>query len=273
LKKIRALIVDDEPLAREGLELLLAADPEVEVVGSAPDGGAAVRMMRALHPDLVLLDVQMPGLDGFHALAALEPAERPVVLFVTAFEKHAIRAFEVNAVDYLLKPYSTARFTAAMDRAKQTVRRNQSAGLSQKIDELLEHIRRMELGESRPAPVSAPSAAGDSADRIVLKAAGALHFVRAEEVIWIEAQGDFVKVQTLAKTQLVRETLQAIEQKLDPAKFLRIHRSFVVNLDHVRRVETALYGDYSVFMSDGTKLRLSRNYRAKLKTLLRPAAL
>lgn len=265
--------MDDEPLAREGLQLLLDADPEVEIVGSAPDGGTAVRLMRALHPDLVLLDVQMPGLDGFQALAELDPAERPAVLFVTAFEAHAIRAFEINAVDYLLKPYSTARFIAAMGRAKHAVRQNQAAGLGQKIEELLEHLRRMEFGEPRPMPAVSPPGAGDSADRLVLKAAGALHFVKVEEVVWLEAQGDFVKVQTLQKTQRVRETLQAVEQRLDPAKFLRIHRSFVVNLDHVRRVETALYGDYSVFMSDGTRLRLSRNYRAKLKTLLRSAAL
>lgn len=270
MKKIRTLIVDDEPLAREGLALLLADDGEVEIVGRAADGATALELIRTTRPDLVLLDIQMPELDGFQVLAALDPAERPLVLFVTAFEQHAIRAFEVCAADYLLKPYSNARFTAALQRAKETIRRNRVAGLSQKVEELLAHVRQLDSGEQRPPPMSARPAGADASGRIVLKADGALHLVKAQDVIWIEAQGDFVKVQTLTKPQLVRETLQSIAQKMDPAKFLRIHRSFVVNLDHVRRVETALYGDYSVYMSDGSKLRLSRGYRAKLKMLLRP---
>ncbi len=278
MKPIRTLIVDDEPLAREGMESLVRADPELAIIGLCPDGRTAVETIRRERPDLLFLDVQMPRLDGFEVLAELAPEERPVVIFVTAFEQHALRAFEVSALDYLLKPYSDARFAAAVARAKETIRRGRTTHFAQQVEQLLEFARQLDPGTAPaplPAPAAAPAAsAPEYVDRIVLKADGALHFIKTRDVIWIEAQGDFVKVQTPGKTQLVRETLQSMEHKLDAATFLRIHRSFLVNLEHVRRVEVALYGDYAVFMSDGTKLRLSRNYRAKLKALMRqtPAA-
>lgn len=271
--KIRALIVDDEPLAREGLALLASADPEVEVIGSASDGKAALDAIRGDRPDLVFLDVQMPELDGFEVLSSLTTAERPFVIFVTAYEQHAIRAFEVCAVDYLLKPYTNSRFASALSRAKLSIRDRQRGEISQQVEQLLDHVRRLESPEKPArAATTAPSPRSDAADRIVLKADGALHFVKASDVVWLEAQGDFVKVQTNGKTQMVRETLQSMEERLDPTVFLRIHRSFIVNLEHVKRVETALYGDYSVYMSDGSKLRLSRSYRSKLKALIRQTA-
>ena len=274
MKPIRTLIVDDEPLARESLAALVRTDAELESVGLCPDGRTAVQTIRAERPDLVFLDIQMPRLDGFEVLAELAPTERPVVIFVTAFEQHALRAFEVSALDYLLKPYTDARFAAAVAKAKDTIRRGRTAHFAQQVEQLLDYARRLDPGTS-PAPIAAAATPPPAApspeyvDRIVLKADGALHFIKTRDVIWIEAQGDFVKVQTPGKTQLVRETLQSMERKLDAATFLRIHRSFLVNLEHVRRVEVALYGDYAVFMSDGTKLRLSRNYRAKLKALMR----
>ncbi len=276
MKKIRTLIVDDEPLAREGLEMMARADPELDVIGHCADGEEALTAIRAHRPDLLFLDVQMPRLDGFQVLAALDAAERPAVIFVTAYEQHAIRAFEVSAVDYLLKPYSDARFAAALRRAKETVRRGPTTHLADQLEQLLGYVRRLDPEGTLALPPSlAPvsPAHPEYAERIVLKADGALHFIKSQDVVWIEAQGDFVKVQTsAAKTQMVRETLQMMERKLDANKFLRIHRSYLVNLDHVRRVETALYGDYAVFMSDGTKLRLSRNYRAKLKALVKQNA-
>ena len=263
MKKVRTLIVDDEPLAREGLATQLAGDPEIEVIGSSSDGNSAVEAIRENRPDLVFLDVQMPKRDGFGVLAELAPEERPVVIFATAYDEHAIRAFEVCAIDYLLKPYSDARFSSAVSRAKDEIRNRRASVLSLKVEQLLDQVR--ELNGNSSAHRKVP----EYADRIILKADGALHFIKTRDVIWIEAQGDFVKVQTQGKTQLVRETLQSMEQKLDPTKFLRIHRSFVVNLEHVRRVELALYGDYVVFVSDGSKLRLSRNYRSKLKSLIK----
>ena len=274
MKRIRTLIVDDEPLARDGIEMMAKVDPEIEIVGRCAEGRAAVEAIRAQQPDLVFLDVQMPQLDGFEVLAELLPAERPFVVFVTAYEEHAIRAFEVSAVDYLLKPFTDGRFAAMLARAKEAVRRSRTVPLQKQVELLLDYVRRLDpgdVGSPRRTP-SASAPAPEYVDRIVLKAYGALHFIKARDVIWMEAQGDFVKVQTPGKTQLVRETLQSMERKLDVAKFLRIHRSFLVNLEHVKRVEVALYGDYSVFMSDGTKLRLSRNYRAKLKALVRQTA-
>jgi two-component system LytT family response regulator len=269
MKKIRTLIVDDEPLAREGLESLLEKDPEIELVGTCADGQSAVDAIRAKHPDLVFLDIQMPKRDGFGVLAELPPAERPVVVFATAYDQHAIKAFEVCAIDYLLKPFSDSRFAAALRRAKEEIRKARTSTLSQQVEQLLEHVRDLDAKRVPAVPEAAPAPGPDYADRIVLKADGALHFIKTRDVIWIEAQGDFVKVQTQGKTQLVRETLQSMEHKLDAAKFLRIHRSFLVNLEHVRKVEVALYGDYVVFMSDGSKLRLSRNYRSKLKALIK----
>ena len=269
MKKIRVLIVDDEPLAREGLASLLEQDAEVEIAGACADGQSAVEAIRAHSPDLVFLDIQMPKLDGFGVLAALTPAERPVVVFVTAYDQHAIKAFEVSAIDYLLKPFGDARFAASLRRAKEEVRKARTSSLSQQVELLLEHVRGLDAKRGPVLPEAAPGPGPAYADRIVLKADGALHFIKTRDVIWIEAQGDFVKVQTQGKTQLVRETLQSMEHKLDAAKFLRIHRSFLVNLEHVRKVEVALYGDYAVFMSDGSKLRLSRNYRSKLKALIK----
>lgn len=274
MRKIRTLIVDDEPLARDGLRILAAQDPEIEIVGECAHGEKALAAIREHRPDLVFLDIQMPELDGFEVLSALSPEERPTVIFVTAYEQHAIRAFEVCAVDYLLKPFSDSRFATALQRAKEAVQRGVSTQLSSRVEQLLEYVRKLESGAgstlARPGSASPASGLPEYADRVVLKADGALHFIRAQDVIWLEAQGDFVKVQaTNGRTQLVRETLQSMERKLDASQFLRIHRSYVVNLDHVKRVETALYGDYFVYMSDATKLRLSRNYRAKLKALVR----
>lgn len=266
MKRIRVLVVDDEPLAREGLQLLLKADPEVEMVGFCADGQMAIDAIRTHRPDLVFLDVQMPRLDGFETIAAIPPAERPVVVFVTAYQQHAVRAFEVCALDYLLKPFSNARFSAALQRAKETVRRGDQAYLATQVEALLDHVKRLQ-SPVPPAPTTPPVEV-DLSDRVVIKVEGAMHFVSMRDILWIEAEGDFVKVQTRGKTQLVRDTLQNFAQRLDPERFLRIHRSFIVNVAHVRRVEPALYGDYSVFMSDDTKLRLSRSYRAQLDALI-----
>jgi len=263
--KIRTLIIDDEPLAREGLAVLCAADPEIEVVGQCGDGTAAVQAIRREHPDLAFLDVQMPKRDGFEVLENLAATERPIVVFVTAFDQYAIRAFEACAVDYLLKPFTDKRFQQALARAKGELRRNRTQEIDQRLDELIARVNELRQGGGAAAP-----AKPEYAERIVVKAGGDLHFIKTSDVLWIEAQGDFVKVQTLEQPQLVRETLQSMEQKLDGSRFLRIHRSFLVNVQHIKRVAPALYGDHTVFMSDGSKLRLSRNYRTKLKAFIAP---
>lgn len=265
MNTFRTLIADDQPLIRKGMELTLRADPEIEIVAVCSDGRMVVDRIRELHPALAFLDVQMPELDGFEILAELEVAERPHVVFVTAHEEHAVRAFEVSAVDFLVKPFTPARLAAATSKAKDAILSHRAGYLAKQVEQLLQFAK--ELEGRAPQDVHRKTVA-DSGGHLVLKVEGALHFLRPDDVLWVEAQGDFVKVQTVEKPQLVRDTLQNLEQKLDATKFLRIHRSFLVNLDHVSRVETALYGDYSVYMSDGTKLRLSRNYRSKLKALV-----
>jgi two-component system LytT family response regulator len=264
--KIRTLIVDDEPLARGGIESLLAKDTEIEVIGACADGLTAIGAIRAQRPDLVFLDVQMPKRDGFEVLAELKREERPVVIFVTAYDQYAIRAFEYCAIDYLLKPFRDSRFGTALSRAKADVRKARASDVGQKVEQLLDHVRALtrEPGAAGGSPVSTP----EPADRIVLKTGTDLHLTRTSDIVWIESQGDFIKVHTTGPAQLVRDTLQAMEQRLDPAKFLRIHRSFLVNLDHVKKVTPALYGDYTVLMSDETKLRLSRKNRRQLKLLI-----
>ncbi len=262
--KIRVLIVDDEPLAREGLAVLLGADPEIEIVGQCADGAAALQTIRREHPDLVFLDVQMPKKDGFEVLESLAPAERPAVVFVTAYNQYAIRAFEASAMDYLLKPFSDKRFQQALARAKEEYRKSRTLDVDQRLEELLARVSELRRGGAPKLAAPTP----EYAERIVVKSSGDLHFIKTSDVLWLEAQGDFVKVQTLGQPQLVRETLQSMEQKLDGGRFIRIHRSFLVNVEHIKRVAPALYGDHTVIMSDGSKLRLSRNFRGKLKALV-----
>jgi two-component system LytT family response regulator len=266
--KIRTLVVDDEPLAREGIMTLLAEDPAVEVIGTCADGQSAVNTIRAQRPDLVFLDVQMPKRDGFEVLAELKREERPIIIFVTAYDKYAIRAFDACAIDYLLKPFRDARFAAALARAKAEIRKARIMNVGQKVEELLSYVHAMVKTGATPANNPPTVVAAEPADRVVLKTGSDLHFIKTAEIIWVESQADFVKVHTTGAAQLVRETMQSLEQRVDPAKFLRIHRSSLVNLDHVKKVTPSLYGDYTVLMSDDTKLRLSRKNRGKLKQLI-----
>lgn len=268
MKKIRTLVVDDEPLARDGVVAMLQADAEIEVIGTCSDGQSALSTIRAQRPDLVFLDVQMPRRDGFAVLDELKPGERPAVIFVTAYDQYAIRAFEICAVDYLLKPFRDVRFAGALARAKSGIRQAQESDMGQKMEQLLDYMREV-TGKSgaQPGEIS-PAATAESADRVVLKTGNDLHFIRTADIVWVESQADFVKVHTTGAAQLVRETLQNLEQRVPASKFLRIHRSSLVNLDHVKKVTPALYGDYIVLMSDNTVLRLSRKNRGKLKQLI-----
>ncbi len=267
--KLRTLVVDDEPLAREGVAMLLAGDSDIEIIGQCADGDAALQAIRRDNPDLVFLDVQMPKRNGFEVLDGLAPRERPVVVFVTAFDQFAIRAFEVSAIDYLFKPFSDERFHQALSRAKEQIRKNQKMELDQRVEALLSYMRKMmDSGAAGPIAGGPVPLIAECAERIVVKSRGDLHFVKVRDVLWIEAQGDFIRVQTAEQPQLVRETLQSMEKKLDASRFIRIHRSFLVNVEHIKRVAPALYGDYTVFMSNGSKLRLSRNYRSRLKAFI-----
>ena len=261
---ITVIVVDDDSRERASMAAQVQKNPGLMLLGEFADARHALAQSLEMQPDLIISDIQMPYLDAFEMLQQFRPSERPQVIFVTSHTEYAVRAFDAGVIDFVLKPFSEERFTMALDRAKNAISLSRLGTLTRSVELLLESARNLE--QLRPTTRAAAVAGGD--DQLVIKADGALHFVKTSDVIWIEAQGDFVKVQTSDKTQLVRETLQALERKLDGAKFLRIHRSFLINCDHLIRVETALYGDYSVYMSDGSKLRLSRTYRPKLKSLI-----
>ena len=271
--RLRVLLADDEPLALDGVTLVLAREPDVEVVGQAHDGETALALIRERRPDLAFLDINMPRLDGFEVLRRLAPAERPVVVFVTAYDKYAIEAFELAAVDYLLKPFSDLRLREALARAREQVRSRELARLQEQMNELLAIARR--VAPSPPASEAAPGVGleenGGLGDRLLIKSGGDLALVKTQDIVWIEAEGDYVKVHTTGRPQLVRTPLHQLEKRLPGRGFARIHRSTIVNLEHVVKVAPALYGDYHVFMSDGVKLRLSRTYREHVKHLLPPA--
>jgi two-component system LytT family response regulator len=243
--KLRVLIVDDEPLARRRVRDLLARDAEIAVCGECGDGEAAVRAIETLSPDLLLLDVQMPGCDGFEVLQRLQTPPR-AVLFVTAYEEHALRAFEVQAVDYLLKPFSEARFAQAMERAKERAR---SQVEDERVLRLLRALRRTE--------------------RIVVRDGGRVAFVPVDELDWARAAGNYVELHARGATHLLRETLTALAARLDPVRFGRVHRSTLVNLERVREVRPLGGGDHELILIDGTRLTLSRTHRDLLDQLRR----
>jgi two-component system LytT family response regulator len=248
LQRLRVLVVDDEPLAREKLRLLLEGEPDVEIAGESADGRSAVADILRLRPDVVFLDVQMPELDGFGVLEALEGPPPPGVVFVTAYDKHAVRAFEVHAIDYLLKPFDRARFSRALD----AVRSRLSAGDGGATQRLLEALGDLRSGRDAPA------------DRLVLKVDGRVVLLRAPDVEWIEAAGNHCCVHASGGPHVVRESLAAIEARLDPQRFVRVHRSAVVNLERVREVRPARSGDGSVLLESGAVVPLSRRHAERL---------
>jgi two-component system LytT family response regulator len=261
--RIRAIIIDDEPTARRGVRLLLERDGGVDVVGEASTGTEAAELIRRVRPDLAFLDVQMPGLDGFEVLRQIEPALVPAVVFVTAYEEHALRAFEVSAVDYLLKPYDDERFNAALRRAKEEVRRRQSDQVSARLAQLLDLLQQTGSSGSPPPP--------PPADRILVKSSGEIFFLKAEEIDWVEAEGDYMKFHVGGRTHLMRETMARLEARLDRKRFIRIHRSTIVNIDRLRKLSPSFAGEYAVILQDGTKLKLSRGYHERIAALLKQA--
>lgn len=264
--RIRAIIVDDEPTARRGVRLLLERDRAVEVVGEASTGAEAADLIRREKPDLAFLDVQMPGTDGFAALELIGPAAAPAVVFVTAYDEHALRAFEVNAVDYLLKPYDDARFGAALQRAKEEVRRRQTDNVNARLTQLLDYLQ-----QNSGTAAAAQAKEEKAGDRILLKSSGEIFFLKTEEIDWIEAEGDYMKFHVNGRTHLMRETMARLEARLDPKRFIRIHRSTIVNIDRLRKLSPSFVGEYAVILHDGTKLKLSRGYHERIATLLKQA--
>jgi two-component system LytT family response regulator len=250
---IRVLVVDDEPLAREMLREMLEADQDVEIVGERSNGREAVEAIRVHSPDLLFLDVQMPELGGFEVLEALGTGPMPHVIFVTAYDQYAVRAFEVHALDYLLKPFDRERFDISWQRAKTQIVREKDGGRDQRILALLEELK---AGSSRYL------------ERLVIKSGGRIYFLETNEIDWIEAEGNYVSVHSGKKTHLLRETISSLESQLDPRKFLRIHRSSIVRIDRIKELQPWFHGEYHVILQNGTQLMLSRNYREKLQEAL-----
>ncbi len=246
---MRILIVDDEPLACERIRTLLATEPDIEIVGECHDGGSAVSAIASLSPELVFLDVQMPEMDGFTVLQNIAPGRMPAVIFVTAFDQYAIRAFEVCALDYLLKPFDRERFSRALARARVEHLRRGAGDIERRLQSALEewNTRRKFL------------------DRLVIRSGGRVFFLRVEELDWIEAAGNYVRLHAGAEEHLYRETMARLESSLDPEKFARIHRSAIVNVDRVKELHPLFRGDYTVILRDGRELTLSKTYRDRLR--------
>ncbi len=250
--KIRTLIVDDEPLARQRVRNLLESEPDIEIVGERANGEEAVKAVLDDKPDLLFLDVQMPLLDGFGVLEAIAPEPPPAVIFITAHDRHALKAFEFHALDYLLKPFDRPRFQKALDRARTQLRRHSGVDVSQRLLALLADVR-----ETRP-PV----------ERLVVKSGGKVSFVRTDEIDWIEAAGNYLRLHVGSDMHLLRETMSSLEARLDPRSFVRIHRSTIVNIERIRELQPSFHGDYVVSLHDGTELTLSRGCRDKLQSAL-----
>jgi two-component system LytT family response regulator len=251
MKPIRALVVDDEPLARTGLRELIRRDPELECLGDCGGGQAAIEAIELHKPELVLLDVQMPEIDGFGVIRAIGPERMPPVIFVTAYEEFALDAFRVHALDYLVKPFSDAALAAALDRAKRFVRDGQVHQLAERLSDLVG-------GLPQPAYLS----------RITVRVAQRVQIVRVTDIDWIEAADYCAKLHVGATMHVVRVSLGALERLLDPTTFVRVHRSAIVSLDRIKEIVSDASGDGTIVLADGTRVRLARGRRSGVDKLL-----
>lgn len=268
---LRVLIVDDEAFARQRLRRLLSEQPDIEIVGEAANGREAVALITTHNPDVVLLDVQMPRVDGFGVLRALDgPA--PLVIFVTAFDEHAVAAFNVHAFDYILKPVEPARFADAIARARAQIEQSTAAERHAKLVAFLDDSAGGLPREAAALAAEAvPNVAGRGPlDRLLVKEEGRMYFVPVTDIDWIEAFGNYARLHTGPRTHLIRETMATLERALDTRRFARIHRSTIVNLDRIRQMDLWGSGDYMVRLADGTQLKLSRWYRDRLEARMKP---
>jgi two-component system LytT family response regulator len=250
--KIRALIVDDQLVEREVMRRMLKSEPDIEIVGASANGREAVEAIEQLRPDLVFLDVQMPELDGFGVVSKLDPARMPAVIFITANHEFALKAFEVQALDYLIKPCARDRFKVALERARAQIRRRQAGDIQQRLSELLAQ-------EANAAP--------RQPERLAIKSQGRILFLRSNDIDWVEAADNYVKLHVGRETHPLRDTMTALEKKLPANRFLRISRSTIVNVDQIKELHSMLHGEHTVVLRNGTRLTLTRGYRDKLRQL------
>ena len=263
--KIKTLIVDDEVLARRTIRDLLANDPEIEIIGECSNGAEAVKFIREQRPDLLFLDIQMPQMTGFEALAQVEVEHIPAIIFVTAFDQYALKAFEVQALDYLLKPFTDQRFEEALKKAKSQIEMAEVNRLSQSLVALLGKQRVEALHEVQEVQQAASK---NFISRFMIRSSGKAAFVKAEDVDWIAADDYYIKLHVAGKAHLLRISMNELEEKLDPKKFLRIHRSTIINFDRVQELQQTPNGEYAVVLKDGTQLKLSRSRRERLQRFL-----
>ncbi len=249
--RLSAIIVDDEMIARMGIRRLLRREPDIDVIAECGNGAEALEALTAHKPDLMFLDIQMPELDGFEVLQRLRPESTPVVIFVTAYDEHALRAFEAHALDYLLKPVDEARFDGALLRAREYIRSRSADQLTSRLLAMIEELK----GQQSP-------------DRLVIRNSGRLLFVQLDDIDWIEAADNYVCIHSGGKSYTLSEKISALEARLDRRRFIRVHRSRMVNLDKVREVHPMFNGDYVFLLRDGTEVSSGRNYRERLRALL-----
>ena len=272
---IRTVLVDDEPLAREGLRVRLGREEDIDIVGEADDGLSAVAAILSLRPDLVFLDVQMPGFDGFEVVSRIASTHLPTIVFVTAYDRYALRAFEVHALDYLLKPIAHRRFQEALRRARHELTRRQrdaaqaANGDAAREDDTLAAVadRLRRLLDERESGAASPPAAGDGpryAVRFTVRDGERYVLLRVADIDWAEASANYVRLHVGPRMFQMRTTMSELERQLDPVQFTRIHRSAIVNLDRVREIRPEWHGEYDVALTTGTTLRLSRGYRDRL---------
>ena len=246
---IRVLIVDDEPIARRGLRRLVEAEGDLEIIGEASSGAGAIEQIESLAPDLVFLDIQMPGMNGLEVVAAVGPRAMPAVIFVTAFDKYAIEAFDLSAADYVLKPVDPERFQRALARARQRL-----AG-----GDALEDRLRAILAKVQPA----------KAERLVVRSTSRIQFVNVEDIDHVHAEDNYVRIFAAGQTYLMRETVTNLEQRLDAEQFIRIRRSTIVRIERIREIRPLLNGTFELLLSDGTRIVSSRRFREKIEQLTR----
>jgi two-component system LytT family response regulator len=252
--------VDDEPLARSGVRQLLSADADIEVVAEAGDGAAAVRLIRKRDIDLVFLDIQMPVTDGFGVIAEIGADAMPVVVFLTAYDQHALKAFEAHALDYLLKPFSDRRFARALSHAKRAVYQRRLGAAAQQLGGL--------AGSGGTREGDAPATTERFLTRILVRSAGRTRFVTVADIDWIEAADYYSKLHVGGQVHLVRETMTVLEQKLDATRFVRVHRSAIVNIERCVEIQPEFQGRFVLIMRDGSRVPMSRGRRAQVEQAL-----
>jgi two-component system, LytTR family, response regulator len=263
---IRAIIVDDEPLARRGIRARLERAGGYTVVAECGSGREAVDAIRQHSPNVVFLDVQMPGVDGFGVIEQIGADRMPVVIFVTAYDTHALRAFDAHAFDYLLKPIDDDRFAVTLDRARRRVVEREESEVARRLAALMHDLRpALDAAEATHRRADAPESSA-TPNRIAIRDRDRVLFVDVADIDWVGADGDYVRIHANGKSHLVRDTMAAMQQRLDPATFVRIHRSSIVNVSRIKELRPYSSREYAVILRDGTRLRLSRRYRDRLRT-------